>query len=82
MRKKPGAIKEATDTDSVMLHSIYGDEPPPLFKVWGVIDWQNEQRGIKTIKKDRKDLKFMGLYPFYKWGIQNSKNEIYRLSVL
>jgi hypothetical protein len=35
-------------------------EPPPLFKVWGVIDWQNEYRGIKTIKKDRKDLKFMG----------------------
>ena len=60
MREKPGAIKEATDTDSVMLHSMYGDEPPPLFKVWGVIDWQNEQRGIKIIKMDRKDLKFMG----------------------
>jgi hypothetical protein len=39
---------------------MYGDEPPPLFKVWGVIDWQNEQRGIKIIKMDRKDLKFMG----------------------
>ena len=51
------------ETDSLILQSIMGIEPPPLMKVWGVIDWQNEQRGMKTIKNDRKYLKFMGCRP-------------------
>jgi hypothetical protein len=51
-----------------------GIEPPPLLKVWGVIDWQNEQRGIKTIKKDMKYLKFMDCRPINNWGSQISRN--------
>jgi hypothetical protein len=63
-KENPGAIKGVMETDSLILHSIMGIEPPPLLKVWGVIDWQNEQRGMKTIKNDRKYLKFMGCRPF------------------
>lgn len=62
------------ETDSLILQSIMEIEPPPLLKVWGVIDWQNEQRGMKTIKKDRKYLKFMGCRPFNNWGSQISRN--------
>lgn len=62
------------ETDSLILQSIMGIEPPPLLKVWGVIDWQNEQRGMKTIKNDRKYLKFMGCLPFNNWGSQISRN--------
>jgi len=51
-----------------------GIEPPPLLMVWGVIDWQNEQRGMKTIKKDRKYLKFMDCRPINNWGSQISRN--------
>ena len=46
LREKPGAIKEATDTDSVMLHSMYGDEPPPLFRVNGVIGCAMSWNGL------------------------------------
>ena len=49
MREKPGAINEDTDTDSVMLHSKDEDEPPPLLKVCGVIDWQKQRSGNELI---------------------------------
>ena len=70
LREKPGAINEDTDTDSVILHSKDEDEPPPLLRVYGVIDWQKQKNGNENINKDRVDLKIMGYRPFINWGNQ------------
>ena len=67
MREKPGAIKEATDTDSVKLHSKNEDEPPPLLKVRGVTDWQKQKSGNELLIITSNERKII------QWFVGNQK---------
>jgi hypothetical protein len=42
-----------------MLHSKNEDEPPPLLKVRGVIDWQKQHIGKETIIKASNERKII-----------------------
>jgi hypothetical protein len=53
--------KWAMETDSPILHSILAADPPPLFRVYGLIDWAYIfEKSVETNKTIKRIIRPMG----------------------
>jgi hypothetical protein len=51
-----GVEKLAIETDSPILQSIFAAEPPPLFRVLGVMDWEFKEEYVNNKLKKYRSL--------------------------